>query len=52
MHLVLARCTVDYAGRLTAHLPSAVRLVLVKADGCIAVHADGGANKPLNWVSV
>ena len=51
MRLVLARCTVDYAGRLTAHLPSAVRLVLVKADGCVAVHADGGAYKPLNWMN-
>ena len=50
MRLVLARCTVDYAGRLTAHLPSAVRLIMVKADGCVAVHADGGAYKPLNWM--
>ena len=51
MRLVLARCTVDYAGRLTAHLPSAVRLVMVKADGCVAIHADGGAYKPLNWMN-
>ena len=51
MRLVLAQCTVDYAGRLTAHLPSAVRLVMVKADGCVAVHADGGAYKPLNWMN-
>jgi endonuclease len=51
MRLVLARCSVDYAGRLTAHLPSAVRLVMVKADGCVAVHADGGAYKPLNWMN-
>jgi endonuclease len=51
MRLVLARCTVDYAGRLTAHLPSAVRLIMVKADGCVAVHADGGAYKPLNWMN-
>ncbi|HVM20090.1 MAG TPA: endonuclease NucS [Egibacteraceae bacterium] len=51
MRLVVARCTVDYAGRLTAHLPSAVRLVLVKADGCVAIHADGGAYKPLNWMN-
>jgi len=51
MRLVVARCTVDYAGRLTAHLPSAVRLVMVKADGCVAVHADGGAYKPLNWMN-
>lgn len=51
MRLVVARCTVDYRGRLEAHLPSAVRLVMVKADGCVAVHADGGAYKPLNWMN-
>ena len=51
MRLVIARCTVDYEGRLAAHLPSAVRLVMVKADGCIAIHADGGAYKPLNWMN-
>jgi RecB family endonuclease NucS len=51
MRLVIARCTVDYAGRLTAHLPSATRLVMVKADGCVAIHADGGAYKPLNWMN-
>lgn len=51
MRLVVARCTVDYDGRLQAHLPEAVRLVMVKADGCVAVHADGGAYKPLNWMN-
>jgi endonuclease len=51
MRLVVARCTVDYQGRLTAHLPEAVRLIMVKADGCVAVHADGGAYKPLNWMN-
>src|SRR5580765_5089695 len=51
MRLVVARCTVDYTGRLDAHLPEAVRLVMVKADGCVAVHADGGAYKPLNWMN-
>jgi RecB family endonuclease NucS len=51
MRLVIARCTVDYEGRLAAHLPPAVRLVMVKADGCVAVHADGGAYKPLNWMN-
>jgi len=51
MRLVIARCTVDYEGRLQAHLPEAVRLVMVKADGCVAVHADGGAYKPLNWMN-
>jgi len=51
MRLVIARCTVDYNGRLTAHLPEAIRLVMVKADGCVAIHADGGAYKPLNWMN-
>ncbi len=51
MRLVLARCSVDYAGRLTAHLPPAVRLLLVKADGSVSVHADDGAYKPLMWMS-
>ena len=47
----IARCSVDYAGRLTAHLPLATRLIMVKADGCVAIHADGGAYKPLNWMN-
>ncbi|MGH3915972.1 MAG: endonuclease NucS [Pseudonocardiaceae bacterium] len=51
MRLVIARCQVDYLGRLTAHLPMAPRLLLVKADGSVSVHADGGAYKPLNWMS-
>ena len=51
MRLVIARCQVDYAGRLTAHLPMAERLIMVKADGCVAIHADGGAYKPLNWMN-
>jgi RecB family endonuclease NucS len=51
VRLVVARCSVDYLGRLTAHLPPAVRLVMVKADGCVAIHADGGAYKPLNWMN-
>jgi RecB family endonuclease NucS len=51
MRLVVARCSVDYAGRLEAHLPPAARLIMVKADGCVAVHADGGAYKPLNWMN-
>ncbi|MFL6241299.1 MAG: endonuclease NucS [Actinomycetes bacterium] len=51
MRLVIARCTVDYSGRLDAHLPSALRLLLVKADGSVSIHADGGAYKPLNWMS-
>lgn len=51
MRLVIARCSVDYSGRLDAHLPEAVRLIMVKADGCVAIHADGGAYKPLNWMN-
>jgi hypothetical protein len=51
VRLVIARCTVDYAGRLSAHLPEATRLIMLKADGCVAVHADGGAYKPLNWMN-
>ena len=51
MRLVIARCAVDYQGRLSAHLPLAVRLLMVKADGCVCVHADSGAYKPLNWMT-
>ena len=51
MRLVIARCQVDYVGRLTAHLPMATRLILVKADGSVSVHADDRAYKPLNWMS-
>lgn len=51
MRLVIARCSVDYAGRLTAHLPSATRLILVKADNSVSIHADDRAYKPLNWMS-
>jgi RecB family endonuclease NucS len=51
VRLVIARCEVDYAGRLTAHLPLATRLILVKADGSVSIHADDRAYKPLNWMS-
>ncbi len=51
MRLVIAACSVDYEGRLTAHLPVATRLLLVKADGSVLVHSDGGSYKPLNWMS-
>jgi RecB family endonuclease NucS len=51
VRLVIARCAVDYVGRLTAHLPLAPRLLLVKADGSVLVHSDGGSYKPLNWMS-
>jgi len=51
VRLVIARCSVDYVGRLSAHLPLATRLVMVKADGSVSVHADDRAYKPLNWMS-
>jgi RecB family endonuclease NucS len=51
VRLVIARVSVDYVGRLSAHLPSAVRLIMVKADGSVSVHADAAAYKPLNWMS-
>ena len=51
MRLVIAQCQVDYVGRLTAHLPMATRLILVKADGSVSIHADDRAYKPLNWMS-
>jgi endonuclease len=51
VRLVIARCSVDYQGRLQAHLPLATRLLLVKADGSVLIHSDGGSYKPLNWMS-
>jgi endonuclease len=51
VRLVIAKCQVDYAGRLTAHLPMATRLILVKNDGSVLIHSDGGSYKPLNWMS-
>lgn len=51
MRLVIARCSVDYVGRLDAHLPLADRLIMVKADGSLSVHADDRAYKPLNWMT-
>lgn len=51
VRLVIARCQVDYSGRLAAHLPMATRLLIVKADGSVLVHSDGGSYKPLNWMS-
>lgn len=51
MRLVVATCQVDYAGRLTAHLPMATRVLMLKADGSVLVHSDGGSYKPLNWMS-
>lgn len=51
MRLVIARCSVDYTGRLNAHLPLATRLLVHKGDGSLLVHSDGGSYKPLNWMS-
>jgi RecB family endonuclease NucS len=51
MRLLVARCQVDYTGRLSAHLPMATRLIIWKADGSVLVHADGGSYKPLNWMT-
>ena len=51
MRIVIARCSVDYAGRLSAHLPLATRLIMIKADSSVLVHSDGGSYKPLNWMS-
>ncbi len=51
MRLVVARCSATYAGRLSSTLTSAVRLIMVKADGCVAIHADVGAYKPINWMN-
>ena len=49
MRLIIARCSVDYVGRLTAHLPTATRLIMIKADGTVLIHADSGT-KALNWM--
>lgn len=51
MRLVVARCQVDYAGKLSAHLPMATRLLMVKNDGSVLIHSDGGSYKPLNWMN-
>jgi len=51
VRLVIARCSVDYAGRLSAHLPLATRLLMLKADGSVLVHSDALSYKPLNWMS-
>ena len=51
VRLVIAKCSVDYVGRLSAHLPPATRLLMVKADGSVSIHADDRAYKPLNWMS-
>jgi endonuclease len=51
MRLIVARCEVRYSGRLDAFLPEALRLIIVKADGSVLVHADAGGYKPLNWMT-
>lgn len=51
MRLVIAKCSVDYAGRLNAHLPLATRVLMLKQDGSLLIHSDGGSYKPLNWMS-
>src|SRR5699024_4426373 len=51
VRLVVATCSVDYAGRLTSHLAKAKRVLMLKADGSLLVHSDGGSYKPLNWMS-
>ncbi len=51
MRLVIADCSVDYVGKLSAHLPSASRLLLLKADGSVSIHCDDRAYKPLNWMN-
>jgi RecB family endonuclease NucS len=51
VRLVIATCSVDYAGRLSAHLPLAKRLLMLKSDGSVLIHSDGGSYKPLNWMS-
>lgn len=51
MRVVIASCTVEYSGRLSARLEEATRLLMVKADGSVLVHSDGGSYKPLNWMS-
>jgi RecB family endonuclease NucS len=51
VRIVVARCQVDYAGRLSAHLPLATRVLMLKSDGSVLIHSDGGSYKPLNWMS-
>ena len=51
MRLIVARCAVSYSGRLSTTLPMAVRLLVLKADGSLLVHADSGGYKPLNWMT-
>ena len=51
MRLIVARCEVRYRGRLNALLPEALRLIIVKADGSVLIHADAGGYKPLNWMT-
>ncbi|WP_104912855.1 endonuclease NucS [Pontimonas salivibrio] len=51
MRVLVATCSVNYAGRLNAHLPLATRLIIAKKDGSVLIHSDGGSYKPLNWMA-
>lgn len=51
MRVVFTRCTVDYSGRLTAHLDPALRVIMLKGDGSVLIHSEGGSYKPLNWMT-
>ncbi len=51
MRVVIASCSVTYEGKLGASLPEATRMIMIKADGCVAIHSDFGAYKPLNWMN-
>lgn len=51
MRVIIATCTVDYSGRLSAHLDSAKRVIMLKGDGSVLIHSDGGSYKPLNWMN-
>lgn len=51
MRIVIAECSVDYSGRLDAHLPKAKRVLMLKGDGSVLIHSDGGSYKPLNWMT-
>ena len=49
--MLIVRCSVDYAGKLSAHLPEATRLLLLKGDGSVLIHSEAGSYKPLNWMN-
>jgi RecB family endonuclease NucS len=51
VRVVIAKCSVDYSGKLSAHLPEATRLLLLKGDGSVLIHSEQGSYKPLNWMN-